>query len=240
MNTTSEILSSKSHRDYDYPKHNWMYYQEWSRVLFLHYQVSVDTLLELIPKDLTIDTFEGMAYISIVPFTMENIRPRFLPSLAFVSNFGEINVRTYVIKDGRRGVYFLNIEAEKYLSALLAKKLSGLPYEKSNIKISGTKYDSKNLNKGFSLKTEYNIGKKIVNKTALDLWLTERYCLYVDNKESLFRFEIHHEEWNLNNVELKKLELNYEIGKLKITESTDLVHYSKGVKVLAWNKVKLK
>ena len=239
MKTTTKILSLKSHRDYDYPQQSWMYYQEWNRVLFLHYQVPVELLHDLIPKELTIDSFEGTAYISIVPFTMENIRPRFLPSLDFVSNFGEINVRTYVVKDGRRGVYFLNIEAEKYLSAFLSKKLSGLPYEKSNIKITGSKYISQNINKGFFLDTEYTIGEKIQNKTALDLWLTERYCLYVDNKDSLFRYEIHHEEWDLNTVQLKKLDLNYEIGKLKVTESTDLVHYSKGVKVLAWNKVKV-
>ena len=239
MKTPTKILSFKSHRDYEYPQQSWMYYQEWNRVLFLHYQVPVELLRDLIPKELTIDSFEGTAYISIVPFTMENIRPRFLPSLNFVSNFGEINVRTYVVKDGRSGVYFLNIEAEKYLSAFLSKKLSGLPYEKSNIKITGSKYISQNINKGFFLDTEYTIGEKIQNKTALDLWLTERYCLYVDNKDSLFRYEIHHEEWDLNTVQLKKLDLNYEIGKLKVTESTDLVHYSKGVKVLAWNKVKV-
>jgi len=240
MNSTSEILSIKSHRNYEYPKNGWMYYQEWNRVLFLHYKVSVESLRDLVPKELEIDTFEGSAYISIVPFTMENIRPRFLPSLSFVSNFGEINVRTYVVKDGKSGVYFLNIEAQKYLSAILARKLSGLPYEKSNIKIEGTKYISKNIQKGFSLETDYLIQEKIYNKTALDLWLTERYCLYVDNGNSLFRYEIHHKEWDLNKVAIKKLDLKYEIGKIKITEPTNLIHYSAGVKVVAWNKIKVK
>jgi len=240
MNTILEILSSKSHRNYDYPKNSWMYYQEWNRVLFLHYEIPVEKLRDLVPKDLTIDTFNGSAYISIVPFIMENIRPKFFPSLNFVSNFGEINVRTYVVKDGKSGVYFLNIEAEKYLSALLSKKLSGLPYEKSNITIAGTKYLSKNLKKGFFLETEYIIQDKILNKTALDLWLTERYCLYIENNTTLYRYEIHHKEWDLKKVEIKQLNLNYEIGRLKITENANFAHYSDGVKVLAWNKVKVK
>lgn len=240
LNSTSEILSAKSHRTYEYPKNKWLYYQEWNRVLFLHYETSIDILKELVPEELSIDTFNGKAYISVVPFTMEKIRPRFLPSIGFISNFGEINVRTYVEKNGRKGVFFINIEAEKYISAFVAKKLSGLPYEKSNIKIAGAKYRSENPAKGLYLDTEYSIGDEIKEKSDLDIWLTERYCLYVEKGQSVFRHEIHHKEWELNKVDINKLELKYIIQKLKITESTHLAHYSEGVQVIAWNKEKVK
>ena len=240
MNSINEILSLKSHRTYEYPKRNWLYYQEWNRVLFLHYEVPIDVLKSLVPQELKIDTFDNKAYISIVPFRMEKIRPKFLPSLSFISDFGEINVRTYVEKDGKKGVYFINIEAEKYLSAFIAKKLSGLPYEKSDMVIKGTNYQSKNKNKGFSLNTQYQILERIAQKTSLDIWLTERYCLYIKDNTSVYRYEIHHKEWELHNVKITNLELKYHIKDLLINNKTELAHYSEGVQVVAWNKEKIK
>lgn len=214
MRTIMEILLETTHRPYAYPDTKWLYYQEWNEVLFLHYETSLEILQELVPDELTIDTFNGKAYVSVVPFKMEKIRPRYLPSVKFVSNFGEINVRTYVEKDGKKGVYFLNIEAEKYISVFISKKLSGLPYEKSDIKMEGTHYQSQNLEKEFYLNTQFSIGKDLNDKSELDLWLTERYCLYIENKKDLYRYEIHHKEWALQGVDLNQLDLNYQIKNL--------------------------
>lgn len=239
MNFINEILSKKDHRTFEYPNKPWRYYQEWNRVLFLHYEVSLDILKNIVPHDLTIDTFNGKTYISIVPFTMEKIRPRFLPSINYISNFHEINVRTYVEVGDKKGVYFLNIEAQKYLSVAISKGLSGLPYEKSNICRNGTYYSSNNIPKKFHLTTDYLIGEAIFTKSDLDVWLTERYCLYVDINDSIYRYDIHHKEWSLKKVSLTNLNLNYKIKDLIINESPKLTHYSDGIKVLAWNKVKL-
>lgn len=239
MTKISEILNSKKHSPYEMPDSNWVYYQEWNRVLFLHYEVPVDLLTELVPDKLTIDTFEGKAYISIVPFTMENIRPRYLPSVSFISNFHEINVRTYVEFENKKGVFFLNIEAEKFLSIIVAKALSGLPYEKSKIKRDISKYYSKNIGKGFCLDTGYLVTENLTRKSDLDIWLTERYCLYLNNRDFVYRYDIHHLEWEIKNVEILNLDINYTIGQIQINKSTDLVHYSDGVQVLAWNKVKI-
>lgn len=157
MSNISEILKSTAHRPYEYPERPWWYYQEWNRALLLHYEVPYALLKKLIPKGLDIDTFNGKAYISIIPFTMERLRPRLLPSLSWISNFQEINVRTYVEVGNKKGVYFLNIEAGKYLSAILTRKLSKLPYEKANIKREGTTYYSK-------------IPKRILARCSLYRW----------------------------------------------------------------------
>lgn len=239
MNNIKSILSNRNHRVFEYPEKSWTYYQEWNRVLFLHYEVPLEVLRELVPEELNIDTFNGKAYVSIVPFTMEKIRPRFLPAVNFISNFHEINVRTYVEVDNKHGVYFLNIEAEKYLSTIVAKNLSGLPYEKATISRDGGKYVSENTKKGFYLNAEYSIGERNSVKTELEIWLTERYCLYVDDSDSVFRYDIHHEPWNLKHVNVTHLDLNYKIGGLEIKESTNLVNYSDGIKVVAWSKEKL-
>ncbi|HTO36498.1 MAG TPA: DUF2071 domain-containing protein [Flavobacterium sp.] len=239
MTEIDNILLETKHRSFDFPKGNWMYYQEWNKALFLHWKVPFEVLRELVPKQLNIDTFDGDTYVSLVAFAMEKIRPRNLPSINFISDFAEINLRTYIDNDSKKGVYFLNIEAEKSLSAFIARQLSGLPYEKSYLSRTDTTYKSINTNRSFHLDTEFEIKELQAEKTELDKWLTERYCLYLDINEAFYRYDIHHKEWEIKDVELKKLSLKYELKKLKLIRKPDLTHYSNGVKVLAWKRTKI-
>ena len=237
MTEINNILSDNSHRPYAIPTGQWKYYQEWNNVLFLHWKVPFDSLRQCVPGKFNLDTFGGDCYISLVAFTMQNIRPRNLPAIKVISDFHEINVRTYIDNDNKKGVYFLNIESEKYLSTLIAKKLSGLPYEKAEMKRAGKTYHSMNKIKGFRLAVEYAANKIISDKTGLGKWLTERYCLYLDNNENAYRYDIHHREWEIKTVDIKKLDLYYKIGDIILSDlEPDLVHYSDGVKVLAWQK----
>lgn len=239
MTDIDDILSDTKHRTFEYPKEKWIYYQEWNRALFLHWTVPFDILRDLVPKQLNIDTFQGDAYVSMVAFTMEKIRPRYLPAVNFISNFDEINIRTYIDNDNKKGVFFLNIEAQKMLSVFIAKKLSGLPYEKANIRRNKNNYQSNNQLKDFHLNVQYEIKEVLNCKTELENWLTERYCLYVENRSSIYCYDIHHKEWQIKNVELKHLDLKYTIGKLNLTNNPDIIQYSDGVQVVAWNKQKL-
>src|SRR5436190_5400053 len=129
MTEIDKILSDTKHRPFDIPPKDWAYYQEWNNALFLHWKVPFDALRQLVPNELNLDTFDGEVYVSLVAFTMQKIRPRNLMSFKFISDFDEINVRTYIDNGNRKGVYFLSIEAGKLLAAFIAKTLSGLPYE---------------------------------------------------------------------------------------------------------------
>ncbi len=239
MTEIDNILSATKHRPFGLPAGNWNYYQEWNNALFLHWKVQFETLRKLVPKKLNLDTFDGEAYISLVAFTMQKIRPRNLPAIKFISEFDEINIRTYIDNDNKKGVYFLNIEAGKLLSAFIAKTLSGLPYEKSNIQRTDKSYKSSNIKKGFFLDTEFEVKEKLIEKTKLDNWLTERYCLYLDKGKEFYRYDIHHKEWEIKNVDIKRLDLKYEIGELNLTNKPDLIHYSDGVKVVSWKRKKI-
>jgi uncharacterized protein len=177
MTPIKEILSDTSHRPFKLPEGQWVYYQEWNKALFLHWKVSFELLRKCVPSRLNIDTFEGDCYVSLVAFTMEKIRPKYLPSVGFISNFDEINVRTYIDNDNKKGVYFLNIEAGKTISTFVAKVISGLPYEKAKIYRTENLYNSQNQRKGYHLNTEFDVKQEVGNKTELDKWLTERYCL---------------------------------------------------------------
>lgn len=223
------------------PTGPWRYYQEWLDLLFLHFQVDYDLLRPLVPAGLQIDQHQGSCYVSLVAFEMKNIRPRNLPSFPPLSDFYEINVRTYIEQDGKKSVYFISIEASKYLSALVARKLSGLPYEKSTILRDAQGYQNLNQGKGFRLKTIFEVTDEIKIKSSLDSWLTERYCLYLDKGDGIYCFDIHHPEWPLFSVQLQECQLGYTIGGIHLhNENIALIHYSPGVQVLAWDAVTIK
>jgi uncharacterized protein len=239
MLAIDDILRDTKHRPFDYPTSTWTYYQEWNNALFLHWKVPFDALRTLVPQKLNLDTFDGVVYVSLVAFTMQEIRVRNSPAVKFISDFDEINIRTYIDNDNRKGVYFLNIEAGKQLSALIAKTLSGLPYGKSNIQRTNKNYKSTNIQKNFNLDTEFEVKKRLTEKGTLDNWLTERYCLYFDKAETIYRYDVHHKEWEIKNVDIKRLIVNYKIGDIYLTNQPDLIHYSDGVKVIAWERTKI-
>jgi len=233
------LLTDTLHRPFDLPIGQWKYYQEWNNALFLHYKIPFETLRKFVPENLRIDSFDGNCYISLVAFTMQKIRPKNLPTVKFISDFHEINLRTYIDNDNKKGVYFLNIEAEKHISVFIAKHLSGLPYEKSIMKRTETTYFSKNGIKNLVFDVEFVVEEKITNKSELDKWLTDRYCLYLDVNQKIYRFDIHHKEWELKNVKTKNLDLHYKIGDINLSNQPDLVHYSDGIKVISWDRIKL-
>jgi uncharacterized protein YqjF (DUF2071 family) len=238
----SQILSTKAHRPWTLSVQPWRYYQELNNAVFLHWKVPADVLRSLIPKDIQLDLFNGEAWVSVVAFTMEKLRIKRLPSVPGISDFHEINVRTYVTRDGKPGVYFLSMEAEKQLAVFISKNISGLPYRKATINRTGSErtsaYRSKNTAQVFEFDAVYEPVDQAYTSTDLDRWLVERYCLYFDKGRRLFRYDIHHLEWNIQRVQLHNLTLKYTIRNLVLGErSPDLAHFSPGIKVIAWPRL---
>ncbi|MEZ4898968.1 MAG: DUF2071 domain-containing protein [Saprospiraceae bacterium] len=139
-----DILASTDHRPWPLPSGPWRYYQEWNRALFLHWQVDYELLRPLVPVALEIDCYAGTPWVSLVAFDMQNIRPRGIPAFPPISDFHEINIRTYVRHKDRTGVYFLSIEGGKRVSCLIAKTLSGLPYRYADMQRDVNRLNSKN------------------------------------------------------------------------------------------------
>ena len=133
MQKISDILEITSHRSFRKPQRLWKYYQEWSNVFFAHWKVLPEVLENLIPDTLEADRYEGESWISLVAFTVKKLRPHYVPSLPLVSDFHEINIRTYVKKNDKPGIYFLSLEAQKSGSAAVGKFFTGLNYLKSTI-----------------------------------------------------------------------------------------------------------
>ena len=193
----------------------------------------MDWLKEQVPQGLEIGTFDGSLWISVVIFKMQKIRPRFVPAVKMVSDFNEINIRTYVTADSRQGVFFLSIEANKWLSCLIARTVSGLHYRQKAIDYDKSRVITDNLS------FNYVIESKITEKKPFDLWVTERYCLYVSSGAKLFRYNIHHEEWPLNRLKATNLRIK-NAGLLNNgLPEPEVCHYSPGVCVIAWARERI-
>lgn len=236
--TIQEILNVTGHRPWTIPTKQWKYYQEWNDAVFLHWQVDLKELQKIVPGDLEIDLYEGKPWVSLVAFTMEKIRPRNLPPFSLISDFDEINIRTYVRNNNKAGVYFLSIEGGNRISCKIAKTLSELPYRYSKLIRQGSFYSSENREFKDKMNISYKIGQKLTEKTGLDKWLTERYALFQDTSISINEFEIHHIEWPTYEIDLKEIEIDYPRFKNFVNNLPDRTHYSTGVQVIAWDKKK--
>src|SRR6476661_4936616 len=102
-------------------------YQTWENLLFMHWPVPISAVRPLIPEPLEIDTFDGNAWVAVVPFAMRNVRPAFFPPLPWLSNFYELNVRTYVHINGEPGVWFFSLDTDSALTVWGARKFYHLP-----------------------------------------------------------------------------------------------------------------
>src|SRR5258705_4235621 len=104
-------LRSLAHRPWALPTGGWIMAQKWHDLLFAHWAVAPQVLRKLVPAKLELDTFEGQAWMGVVPFTMSGVRLRGTPTLPWLSMFPELNVRTYVTAEGRPGVLFFSLDA---------------------------------------------------------------------------------------------------------------------------------
>jgi uncharacterized protein YqjF (DUF2071 family) len=234
--TIRDILNTTEHRPWAMPDGDWKFYQEWNRAIFLHWPVEAGDLRKLVPGELEIDLLDGTAWVSLVAFTMENIRPRFLPAFPPISTFDEINIRTYVRSGHKSGVYFLSIEGGKKLSCTLAKTISELPYRFSAIRRDQHTYNSSNVGFDDRLNIEFHPGKVRSEKSPQDLWLTERYALFQDTNTHINGFDIHHLEWPVRDIDINRLDLHYPRFSSLLKGAPALAHYSDGVQVLAWGR----
>ncbi|HEV8043772.1 MAG TPA: DUF2071 domain-containing protein, partial [Rubrobacter sp.] len=123
-----EVLGRTGHRPYPAPSGSWAIGMSWRDLLFMHWPVGADVLRLLVPPALSLDTFDGSAWLGVVPFRMIGVRPRFLPSVSPLSNFPEINLRTYVTAEGKPGIWFFSLDAHNPAAVRLARATFHLPY----------------------------------------------------------------------------------------------------------------
>ena len=121
-------LIQTDHRPWAMPERRWSMQQQWANLAFLHWEISPAVLQETLPADLEVDTYDGRAWLGVVPFDMKGVTPRHVPRFKPLTDFPEINVRTYVIKDGKPGVWFYSLDVTSPLPVSVARRFFLLPY----------------------------------------------------------------------------------------------------------------
>jgi uncharacterized protein YqjF (DUF2071 family) len=171
---------------------------------------------------------------------MTGVRPRFVPSLPGISAFPELNVRTYVTYGKKPGVFFFSLDAANGLAAWAARLTYRLPYFRATMRVdevNGWFNYSSVRNRRAEFKGKYRpVGPvKLRQRGTLERWLTERYCLYTVVRNSVYRAEIHHEQWPLQDAEAEiATNTMAQAAGINLPQIRPLLHFSKRLPVLVW------
>jgi uncharacterized protein YqjF (DUF2071 family) len=216
--------------------------QKWDNLLFLHWAVPVSQLRPLVPSELTIDTFDGNAYVGLIPFTVRGARAPFLPPLPGVSTFHEVNVRTYVhYRGGDPGVWFFSLDATSKLAVRFARSFFHLPYRDASIRLtelhprgSGFDYESRRTEgSDASLRVAYqpdDAPPRNATVKTLDHFLIERYVLYARDRSGLYRGRVHHKPYPIRDATVRMLDESLlAAARILRPGKAPIVHYSRGV-----------
>jgi uncharacterized protein YqjF (DUF2071 family) len=211
--------------------------QTWDDLLFVHYRVPTEQLRALVPDGLEVEQHSGSVWLGLTPFVITGLRARGLLPLPFASSFFELNVRTYVTRDGKPGIWFFSLDASSQLAVEAARRLYRLPYFRAEISVrrhgDERVYDcSRGGGKALSATYRPDGATFTAEPGSLEHFLTERYCLYAEHEGELFRADIHHRPWPLQPAQAR-IDLNT-MPPLKVAEADPLVHFSARQDVVIW------
>jgi len=194
--------------------------QKWRDLLFLHWNFDLQEIQATLPEGLYVDTFKEQAYVAVTPFLLFDVRPVFIPSIPILSDFLEVNVRTYVYdKNGTPGVWFYSLDANQPLAVKLAQQID-LPYRYADIKVirnGGTGeliYNVKRKNTSDALQSEFRYIRKgkefFADSESLEFFLVERYLLFTYDplNKKLASIRVYHQPYPLFECELIKWDDN--------------------------------
>ncbi len=238
------------HRPWPIPGSPWIMKQTWNDLLFAHWPVKPERILPTLPPGLRLDTFEGQAWIGLVPFWMSGVLPRGIPDwpvFSPLSTFPELNVRTYVTdRNGEKpGVWFYSLDAANRLAVETARRWFRLPYFQAQMRTwhdgVWVEYRSERTHPGAppaTLSGRYRPLGSVFESApgTLESWLTDRFCLYsASRRATLYRAEIDHPAWPL---QLAEGELRFDAlvrqHRLRLPDTAPLLHFARRISMVAW------
>lgn len=195
------------------PNESPVMYQSWHDLLFLHWKFEPAIIQPLLPHGLQVDTFDGSAWVGVVPFIMRRVRPKWSPSVPWLSGFPELNLRTYAVSDrGVPGVWFFSLDAQRLPAVILARVFFGLPYHWAHMSVRTgddgfIHYRSRRFSSWSSGSMEYRYrptGEMFQAKPGtLEFFLAERYILFAHTRQGhLVTGQVHHTPYPLQRAEV--------------------------------------
>jgi uncharacterized protein YqjF (DUF2071 family) len=222
----------------------------WHDLLFAHWRVDPARLRAHVPAELDLDAFDGSGWLGIVPFRMSGVRPRCLPPLPRWSAFPELNVRTYVVRDGRPGVWFFSLDAAEPPAVRVARRTFGLEYLHARMACEpepdgAVRYRSVRTDRrapAAELACRYRPIDGVFHAApgSLEHFLTARDCLYArDRAGTLRRGEIDHAPWPLQAAawEVERCDMT-RIAGVELPADPPHLLFARHLSVRAWLPVR--
>jgi len=216
--------------------------QHWRSMSFIHWRYPPEAVQALLPQGLQVQTFDGDAWVGMLPFLMDGVRPPWLPPMPWLSRFPETNLRTYVHgPDGGTGIFFFSLDAARLPAVLAARASLNLPYCWSDMMVQddGSRIGYRGRRRlpgpvGAGYQTRVRVGAPYSEQDlgALDHFLTARYRLYSRVVGRLVAVDVQHPPWPLHRAELQELRQDLtDAAGLPPPASAPLLHASPGVRV---------
>lgn len=241
MNTHTGISPSPALR----PRGPWVMAQTWHNLLFAHWPVAPEVLRPHLPPGLTLDTFDGQAWVGLILFRLSGIRLRGCPPVPLMAAFPEMNVRTYIHDEGRPAIFFLSLDADNRLGIELAKRWYHLPYLRARMtfradgdQVAFTSHRTAPSAPFATCSGSYGpTGPAAYSAPgSLEHWFTERYRFYsVDGSGGLHRGDIYHDPWPLQPA-AADLQANTmaQAHGIPLPSSAPLCHYARHMPAVFW------
>jgi hypothetical protein len=251
---STDPLTHLAHRPWPISRAPWALAMRWCELAFLHWPIRADALRPHLPAALVPDTWDGWAWVAVVPFVMRDVRLRGLPPLPGVGAFPELNVRTYVRAAGgggatggapRPGVWFFSLDCASALAVRGARAGFGLPYFDARMRAEREgdtiDYASHRTHRG-AAPAEFRARYRPTGPPAapvagtLEHWLVERYCLFARPPlRALATGEVHHAPWPLQPGECEvAADTMLRAAGLVADARPPVVHYAAELAVRAW------
>ena len=236
------IARQTAHRPWAPPGRPWIITQTWRNLLFAHWPVSPDHLRPLIPPALHLETFDGAAWVGVVPFHLSRIAPRGTPDQLGLG-FPELNVRTYVTIEDKPGVWFFSLDAARLSAVVGARVAYHLPYYWASMRIEDAGWvaftSQRRLDRGRAAEFEGRYWPTAAVFEAapgsLEDWLTARYCLYAaDRHGKLYRAEINHLPWPLQPAEADLTNNTMAAAHDIDLAGAPLLHFARCLDMVTW------
>jgi uncharacterized protein YqjF (DUF2071 family) len=223
-------------------------YQRWSDLLFVHWRLPADVVAAGVPRQLSVDTWEGDAWVGLVLFQMSGVRPWWACPVPWLSSFPETNLRTYVrFRGGDPGVWFFSLEAGNPIAVWIARRWWSLNYFWAQMQIeqraTSIRYASRRRGSDSAIGTrvaaeiETDAVPPATFRAAtgtLEHFLIERYLLYTLSSDgSLLEGRVRHTPYPLCKARLVQCEENLVAAAGLPAPTTPPCHviYSPGVSV---------
>jgi uncharacterized protein len=227
--------------------------QRWSDLSFVHWAYDPATVRPLLPQGLEVDSFEGAAWVGLIPFRLE-IRAPGVPSVPWLTSFPETNLRTYVVgPDGRRGIWFLSLDAARLGAVVVARTSYRLPYMWADARmrrrgaVIGYRGRRRWPPPGANYDVVLDIGPEVTEPSPLERFLTARWHLFSPGRMQLpptgvdlVRTTVEHPPWPLQVARIRRLEQTV-VSTAGLPEPTDdpIAMFSPGVATRFARRVEL-